>query len=162
MPLRLIILFAAGLTVAANAAVAQDAAAPVVPVPASESPPDAAAIAAAAQTFRTQVEAMNVEARTAAQAAGSNRRRAETGVEAVLARYAPGFETFAVMLEAHFAARVAAAPDDEARASIARTGAATVARVRGVTDQVRAGLAQQAPDGRVPEQPRNTQPSTGY
>ena len=162
MPLRLIILLAAGLTVITTAAVAQDAAPPAVSVPAPESPPDGAAIAAAAQTFRTQVEALNAEARAVAQAAGANRRRAAAGVEAVLARYAPGFETFAVMLEAHFAARAAAAPDDEARASIARTGAATVARVRGVTDQVRAGLAQQATDGRAPEQPRNTQPSTGY
>ena len=113
-------------------------------------------------TFRTQVEAMNAEARASVRAAGSNRRRAATGVDAVLARYTPGFETFAVMLEANFAARAAAAPTEEARVTIAQTGATTVARVRGVADQVRAGLAQQAPDGRAPEQPRNTQPSTGY
>ena len=162
MALHLIILLVAGLPAGAGTAVAQDGAVPVASAPARETPSDNAAIAAAAQTFRTRLEAMNAEARAAALAAGSNRRRSATSVEAVLARYTPGFETFAVMLEAHFAARAAAAPDDEARATIVQTGTATVARVRGVADQVRTGLAQQTSAGRAPEQPRNTQPSTGY
>jgi len=91
----------------------------------------------------------------------TNRRRAATCVETVLARYTPGFEIFAVMLESHFAARAAAAANDDARATIAQTEATTVARVRGVAGQVRTGLTQQAPGGRAPEQPRNTRSSTG-
>lgn len=65
------------------------------------------------------------------------------------------------MLESHFAARAAAAANDDARATIAQTEATTVARVRGVAGQVRAGLTQQAPGGRAPEQPRDTRSSTG-
>ncbi|KQY62326.1 MULTISPECIES: hypothetical protein [unclassified Brevundimonas] len=155
MPSGLILALAAGLAIGAPA-LAQDAA----PAPARALAPSDADINTAADAFRTQVEAMNAEVRAAVQAAGSSRRRASARVEEVLARYQPGFESFAVQLEAWFSRRAAAAATDEARASIVQTGAASVARVRGVPDQVRAGLAQQARS--APEQPRNTQPSTGY
>lgn len=157
MALRLILL--AATTIAAPLpALAQDASAP--PDPPVAAAPDEAEVTAAARTFRTQLEAMNAEVRTAVEASGSNRRRAASRVDEILARYAPGFETFAVLLEQHFAARAAAAPTEEARASTAATGAASVARIRGIPDQVRAGLTQQAQAR--PEQPRNSQPSTGY
>lgn len=153
----LILVLAAGL-VAGAPALARDAAS--APVQASASPD--ADINAAAQTFRTQVEAMNAEVRAAVQTAGSNHRRASSRVEDILARYQPGFEGFAVQLEAWFSQRAAAAATDEDRASVVQTGAASVARVRGVADQVRAGLAQQAQARVAPEQPRNTPPSSGY
>ena len=155
MALRLILLAATAFA-APLSALAQD---PPAPAPAAAAP-DEAAVTAAAQTFRTQLEAMNAEVRTAVEASGSNRRRAASRVDEILARYAPGFETFAVLLEQHFAARASAAPTEEARASTAATGAASVARVRSIPDQIRAGLIQQTQAR--PEQPRNTQPSTGY
>lgn len=155
MPMRLILL-AATVIAAPLPALAQDPPAP----PAVAAPPGEAEVTAAAQTFRAQLEAMNAEVRTAVEASGSNRRRAASRVDEILARYAPDFETFAVMLEHHFAARAAAAPTEEARASTTATGAASVARIRGIPDQVRAGLTQQSQAR--PEQPRNTQPSTGY
>ena len=155
MTMRLILLtavvFAAPLPV-----LAQDPAAPAAVAAA----PGEAEVTAAAQAFRTQLEAMNAEVRTAVEASGTNRRRAASRVDEILARYAPGFETFASLLEQHFAARASAAPTEEARASTTATGVATVARIRGIPDQVRAGLTQQAQPR--PEQPRNTQPSTGY
>lgn len=157
MQFGLIPLAAAGFA-ASLPALAQDPPAP--PAVSAATAPGDAEVAAAAQIFRTQVEAMNAEVRTAVEASGSNRRRAASRVDEVLARYTPDFETFAVLLERHFAARAAAAPTEAARASAAATGVASVARVRGIAAQVRAGLAQQA-QGR-PEQPRNTQPSTGY
>ena len=128
--------------------------------PAVAAAPGEAEVTAAAQTFRAQLEAMNAEVRTAVEQSGSNRRRAASRVDEILARYAPGFETFAVLLEHHFAARAAAALTEEARASTTATGVASVARIRGIPDQVRSGLIQQAQAR--PEQPRNTQPSTGY
>lgn len=155
MALRLILL-AATVIVAPLPALAQD---PPPPAPAAAAPGEAE-VTTAAQAFRTQLEAMNAEIRTAVEASGSSRRRAASRVDEILARYTPGFETFAVLLEGHFAARAAAAPTEEARASTMATGAASVARIRGIPDQVRAGLAQQAQSR--PEQPRNTQPSTGY
>lgn len=155
MPMRLILL-ATACFAAPLSALAQDPPAP----PATAAAPGEAEITAAAQTFRTQLEAMNAEVRAAVEASGSNRRRAASRVDEILARYAPGFETFAVQLEQHFAARAAAATTEEARASTTATGAASVARIRGIPDQVRAGLNQQAQAR--PEQPRNTQPSTGY
>lgn len=155
MPIRLILLTAAAFA-APLPALAQD---PPAPPPVAAAPSDAE-ITAAAQTFRTRIEAMNAEVRAAVEASGSSRRRAATRVDEILARYAPDFEAFAVLLEHHFAARAAAAGTEEARASTAATGAASVARVRGVPDQVRAGLSRQTQAG--PEQPRNTQPSTGY
>ena len=158
MPLRLIISVAAGLA-AALPALAQDAPAPP-PAALTTPAPGEAEVTAAAHAFRTRLEAMNAEVRTAVEASGSNRRRAAGRVDEILARYSPGFETFAALLEGYFAARTAAAPTEEARASTATTGAASVARVRGIPDQVRAGLAQQTQAR--PEQPRNTQPSTGY
>ncbi len=159
MPMRLILLAAAGFA-APLPALAQHPAAPP-PAAAAPSPaPTAAEISTAALTFRSELESMNAEVRNAVEASGSNRRRAATRVDEILARYTPGFETFAVMLERHFAARAAAEPTEEARASTAATGAASVARVRGIPDQIRAGLSQQ--NRAPPEQPRNTQPSTGY
>jgi len=155
VPMRLILLAAAGFA-APLPALAQNPPSP----PAVAAPPGEAEVTAAAQTFRTQLEAMNAEVRTAVEQSGSNRRRAASRVDEILARYAPGFETFAVMLEHHFAARAAAALTEEARASTSATGAASVARIRGIPDQVRAGLTQQTQAR--PEQPRNTQPSTGY
>ena len=155
MPMRLILLTAA-VFAAPLPALAQDPASP----PAVAAAPGETEITAAAQTFRTQLEAMNAEVRTAVEASGSNRRRAASRVDEILARYAPGFETFAVLLEHLFAARAAAAPTEEARASTTATGVASVARIRGIPDQIRAGLAQQTQAR--PEQPRNTQPSTGY
>ena len=154
MPMRLILL-AAGFA-APLPALAQNPPSP----PAVAAPPGEAEVTAAAQTFRTQLEAMNAEVRTAVEQSGSNRRRTASRVDEILARYAPGFETFAVMLEHHFAARAAAALTEEARASTSATGAASVARIRGIPDQVRAGLTQQTQAR--PEQPRNSQPSTGY
>lgn len=157
MALRLILLAATALA-APLPVLAQE---PPAPVPAAAAAaPDEAEVTAAAGTFRSRLEAMNAEIRSAVEASGSNRRRAAGRVDEILARYAPGFETFAVMLEGYFAARAAAAPTEEARASTAATGAASVARIRGVADQVRAGLAQQT--GPRPEQPGNTRPSTGY
>lgn len=155
MPMRLILLAAAGFA-APFSVLAQDP--PTAPTVAAAS--SDAEVTAAAQTFRARLEAMNAEVRTVVEASGSNRRRAAGRVDEILARYTPGFETFAVLLEQHFAARAAAAPTEEARASTAAAGAASVARVRGIPDQVRAGLAQQAQAR--PEQPRDTQPSTGY
>ena len=157
MLLRLIISVAAGLT--ALPATAQDP--PAAPAATAAAPvPGDAEIAAAAQAFRTQLEAMNAEVRAAVDSAGSNRRRAAGRVDEILTRYAPGIETFAVLLESYFGARAAAAPTDEARAAVTATALASVARVRGVPEQVRAGLAQQTRT--APDQPRNTQPSTGY
>lgn len=163
MRLRLIVSMVAGLTVALPV-FAQDmpAPTPAVATPAPGAEAAASGIDAAAQTFRAQVEAMNAEVRAVVQAAGSNRRRASSRVEEILARYQPGFESFAVQLEAWFSQRAAAAATEEARASVVQTGAASVARVRGLPDQVRAGLVQQAQARAVPEQPRNTQPSMGY
>lgn len=158
MPLRLMICIAAGVAVPLPV-LSQDAPRP----PAVSAPaPGEAEVTAAAQAFRSQLEAMNTEVRAAVESSGSNRRRAASRVDDILARYAPGFETFAVMLEGYFGARAAAAPTDDARATITATGVASVARVRGVPDQVRAGLAQQAQNRTTPDQPRNTQPSTGY
>lgn len=159
MPSNLIAAFAAALA-AGSPSLAQDAAPP--PTPASAPAASDAGINAAAETFRTQVEAMNGEVRAAVQAAGSNRRRASARVEEILARYQPGIEGFAVQLEAWFGQRAAAAATDEARASVLQTGVASVARVRAVPDQVRAGLAQQAQARAVPEQPRNTPAPMGY
>lgn len=151
-----LIIALAGLAAGAPA-FAQDAT--PAPIQAHASPD--AGINAAAEAFRTQVETMNAEVRAAVQAAGSNRRRASSRVQEILARYQPGFESFAGQLEAWFSQRAAAAATDEARASVVQTGAASVARVRGVPDQGRAGLAQTQARA-APEQPRNTQPSTGY
>ena len=157
MPWRLIVLAAASLAPPLPT-VAQDAPAP--PVASVTTAPGEAEVTAAALIFRTQLETMNAEVRTAVAAAGSNRRRAAGRVDDILARYTPGFEAFAVLLEQHFAARAAAAPTETARASTTATGTASVARIRGIPDQVRAGLVQQTQAR--PEQPRNTQPSTGY
>jgi len=153
--MRLFLLTAA-VFVAPLSVLAQEPPAPLAVVAA----PGEAEVTAAAQTFRTQLEAMNAEVRTAVEQSGSNRRRAASRVDEILARYAPAFESFAVLLEHHFAARGAAAPTEEARAATVATGAASVARIRDIPDQVRAGLTQQAQVR--PEQPRNTQPSTGY
>lgn len=155
MPLRLILLAATAIA-APLPVLAQD---PPAPPPATAAPSEAE-VTAAAEIFRSRLEAMNAEVRTAVETSGSNRRRAASRVDEILARHAPDLETFAVLLEDYFSARAGAAPTEEARTSIATTGAASVARVRGVADQIRAGLAQQT-EAR-PEQPRNTQPSTGY
>jgi hypothetical protein len=155
MPMRLFLLTAIAFA-APLPALAQD---PPAPAPVAAAPSDAD-VTAAAQTFRSQVETMNAEVRAAVEASGSNRRRAATRVDEVLARHAPDIEAFAVLLEQYFAARAAAAETDEVRASTLASGAASVAQVRGLPDQVRAGLDQQGQAR--PEQPRNTQPSTGY
>lgn len=157
MLFRLITGLAAGF--AAFPAIAQDPPSPPAAAVAAQAPGDAE-VAAAAQTFRSRIESMNAEVRAAVDSAGSNQRRAAGRVDDVLARYAPDIESFAVLLEGYFGARAAAAPTDEARADVTATAAASVARVRGIPDQVRAGLSRQSTA--APEQPRNTQPSTGY
>jgi len=159
MPSILIAAFAAGLA-AGSPAAPQDAAPPSAPAEAPAS--SDAAINAAAETFRAQVAAMNEEVRAAVQAAGSNRRRASARVEEILARHQPGIDSFAARLEAWFDQRAAAAATDEARASVVQTGAASVARVRGVPDQVRAQVARQTQARAAPEQPRNTPAPMGY
>lgn len=152
---------AGALILAQGPALAQTASPPPAPVRASAL--SDAEINVAAEAFRAQVETMNAEVRAATQAAGSNRRRASSRVEDILARYQPGFEGFAVQLEAWFNQRAAAAATDEARASVVQTGAASVARVRAVPDQVRASLAQQpAPARAQTELPRTPPSSSGY
>lgn len=136
---------------------------PPPPVAASApAAPTDAEVTAAVQAFRTRIETMNAELGAAVQAAGSNRRRATASVEAILVRNEPEIEAFAVLLEAHFAARAAAAPTEEARASVAQTAAAAVIRIRGMPGQVRAGMSQTASSPAQTTQPTSTQPSTGY
>ena len=132
------------------------------PAAAPATAPSEADVTAAALAFRARIETMNSEVQAAVTAAGSNRSRAAIRVDDVLARYTPEIEAFAVLLEAHFAGRAAAASTDEARASVLASGVATVARIRGVPDLTRAALAQQARAPAQAEPSRNTQPSTGY
>ncbi len=149
-------------------------AAPLIltPTPAQDPPPPAAAIVpstpsafevnAAAQAFRTRIEAMNAEIAAVVAEPGSNRRRAASRIEAILARNQPAIDAFTTMLEMHFAARAAAATTEQARAATLETGAAAVARIRGMPDQVRAGLAQSGPASGSPREPTTPQPSSGY
>lgn len=141
MPSNLIVAFALGLA-AGSPPAGQDMAHPASAASAPAAP-SRADIDAAGAAFRAQVDAMNLEIRAAVQAPGPNRRRTTARVNEILARYQPGFEGFAIKLEAWFSDRAAAATTEADRASIIETGAANVAQVRGVPDQVRAGLAEQ-------------------
>jgi hypothetical protein len=161
---NLIVAFAAGL-LAGSPSIAQDA--DLLQITPEATAPSDAEINEAAEAFRARVETMNAEVRAAVEAAGPNRRRALARVETILARHQPEIDSFATQLEAWFSVRARAAPTHEAQDEVFETGAASVARVRGVPDQIRAGLTQRAQaqartDRPMPEQPRNTQPSYGY
>lgn len=144
---------------------AQDPVPPPTPAAAAAVPthtPSDAEVNAAALAFRTRVEAMNAEIAAAVEASGSNRRRATSRVEAILVRNQPDIDAFAAMLEAHFAARAAAASTEEARASTIQTGAAAVARIRGMPAQVRASLVPTRPAPGQPGEPAAPQAASRY
>ena len=142
-------------------ALAQDPPAPPG-APAAPTAPSDVEVNAAAQAFRTRIETMNTELAAAVEAAGSNGRRATSNIEAILARNQPGIDAFAAMLEAPFAARAAAAPTEETRASTIQTGAAAVARIRGMPDQVRASLVRTRSAPGQPREPAAPQSSSRY
>ena len=135
------------------------------PAPAVAAAPSAltdAEVNAAAQAFRTRVETMNAEIAAAMEGAGSNRRRATSRVEAILVRNQPDIDAFAAMLEAHFAARAAAAATEEDRASMVQTAAAAAARIRSMPDQVRASLVPTRSAPGQPREPAAPQASSSY
>ena len=139
-------IIAAAALLAASPALAQQTPPPPAAT-APVSPPDAAAEAAfqaRGQAFEGRVRQMGEEMGAAIVAAGPDRARRATDLDAIQARYQPEMDAFATDLEAFVLPQINALPADqqpEARAAMA----SAVAQLRGLPATLRA-QAEQAAD----------------
>lgn len=143
---------ASSLTLAAALFVA----APVVaqtppPAPEAAAPmsPEEQALNTKAQAFSAEMQRMGTELEAAVTAAGTDQAKAMTDVDAVLARYRPGIDTFADEVAAFLNAESAKATDPEEKSGLAQAATSASTAIRGIADQARAqiqqGLANPAP-----------------
>ncbi len=143
-------LAAAALLALALPAAAQEAPAAPPAAPAELSAEAEAAIAEAEAAFEAKgeafaavMEAMFEEMDTAVSNAGGDRARAETDLDAIVARYQPQADAFADELDAFLAAQLPLMPE-EARAEMTRMGPTIRSQILAAPATVKAGVLQAA------------------
>lgn len=146
---------AAFFLTASAPAVAQQAA---PPAPQAEAAPlDEAAMDAAGDAFGVRMEAMQAEMQNVLTAAGGDKDKAKSDLDAIQARYQPEADAFAETLTTFLRTKLAAMPADqqaEMQEGLARLGPV----IRGIPAQVR-GQVEAPPTESDPEEPTAT-PST--
>lgn len=129
------LLLAAAAVALAVPAFAQEA----PPAPAGTtavSDPAEAAFQLRAEGFGARIETMAAEMRDATLAANGDQARARVALDAIVTRYQPEADAFAVELESFMAGRLAAATEEQ-RAQLAPVGPMLSAQIRGVPGQAR-------------------------
>jgi hypothetical protein len=97
---------------------------------------------AKAQAFEARLSQMQPELEAAVKASGGDQTKGMADVDAVLARYRPDIEGFAVALETFFDGQMATAPDDATRQQLTAAKAQVGPMLRGIPDQIRAGAPE--------------------
>ena len=142
MSLRLVLAATATLAFAAPA-FAQQAPAPAAAEAAARTlSPEEAEMEAKAQAFEARLAQMQPELEAAVKASGGDQAKGMADVNAVLARYQPDIESFAVALETFFDGQLATAPDDATRQQLTAAKAQVGPMLRGIPDQIRAGAPE--------------------
>ena len=121
------------------------AAAPApVDVPAPPATKSAAEIEmeAKAKAFETRMAQLQPELEAAVAASGGDQTKGMADVDAVLARYQPAIEDFAVQLEAFIDSEIATTTDEAKRQEMTAARAQVGPALRGIPAQIRAGAAQ--------------------
>ena len=144
MSLRLI-LAASAIMAFASPVFAQDA--PAAP-PAAE-----AAFEARGEAFGARMQGMGAEMQAALTAAGTDQAKARTDLDAIVARYQPEADAFAVEFGTFFAAQMAAAPEEQ-RAAMSGMAPAITAQIKGVPAMVRGQVEQAATAAAAPAVPQ--------
>lgn len=133
MSLRLILAASAALAFAAPV-LAQDA--PAAP-PTAEAGADAeAAFQAKGEAFGARMDAMGAEMRTAVTEAAGDRAKAGAALDAIVAKYQPEADAFAVELQAFIASQMGNVPEEQ-RAQVEAMAPLISARVTGAPAQAR-------------------------
>ena len=115
-------------------AFAQDA--PAAP-PAATAEADAeAAFEAKGEAFGARMEEMGAEMQAAVTAAGGDQAKATPALDAIVAKYQPEADAFAVELEAFIASQMVNVPEEQ-RAQMAAMGPMISAQVKGAPGQAR-------------------------
>ena len=138
MTLRTLLAASAVLAFAVPAA-AQEAPAPAAPPAAEAKSAAEIAFEAKGEAFQARMEQMQGELEAAINAAGGDQTKGMADVDAIIARYQPGLDTFIADFEAFLDAEAANAPDDAARAELAGAKVGVRTALGGLPAQIRAG-----------------------
>lgn len=153
MSIRLILAAAAAMAVAAPA-FAQDAPAPQSPPAAEATDPAEAALEAKGEAFGQHMQAMAGEMQSAITAAAGDTARANTALDAIVARYQPEADSLAADVEAFIASQMATSTDAEEKAQMASAGPAAVAQIKGVPAMIRGQIQASATAAPAPAAPQ--------
>lgn len=144
-------LAAAAVLALTTPAFAQDA--PAVDPAAAAAEQAEAAFEAKAEAFQQAMNAMQGEMQTALTAAGSDQAKADTDLDAIVARYQPQADAFAAELDAFITSQLPVmAPQDQAQ--MAQMGPALRAQISGAPATIKAGLIQAAAAAAAPAAPQ--------
>lgn len=141
MSFRAVLTASVVLAFAAPALAQQAPAAPAAPAAAQAADPAEAAFEAEAEAFEANVEAMTSEMQAAASAAGADRAKASTDLDAIAARYQPHMDAFATSLEAFMALKMAEIPEEQ-RAQMAQMGPVLTGQIRSAPALTKASILQ--------------------
>lgn len=118
--------------------------------------PEEAAVEAAGEAFGARIEAMSKEMEAAVTAAGADKAKAKTDLDAIQARYQPDADAFADTLTAFVQSQMAAIPDAQRAEAEAKLPVMS-ATIKGLPAQLRelieanaATPAATAPDAATP------------
>ncbi|WEK57816.1 MAG: hypothetical protein P0Y52_14940 [Candidatus Brevundimonas phytovorans] len=115
---------------------------PPIILPISPKSPAEAELEVKTEAFKIRIAPLQAELHAAVRASGGDTAKGMAAVDAVLARYRPDIESYAVELDAYFDGLIGEAPDDATRQRIAADKAKAGATLRGIPDQIRAGAPQ--------------------
>ena len=122
-------------------ALAQEA--PPAPAAAPAADPAEAAFEAEAEAFQARMETMGAEMQAAMTAAGGDSAKANTDLDAIVARYQPEADAFAASFEAFFAIKLAEAPEEQ-RGQMTQIGPMVSGQIKGAPAMVKMQMLQAA------------------
>lgn len=149
------VLAASAVFAFAAPAFAQDAPAPAPAAPAAPATesPEEAAMEAKGEAFSTRMQQMATEMQTAVTAAGSDSAKANTDLDAIVARYQPEADAFATDLEGFITAQSATATAEE-QAQAAQMGPAMVAQIKGIPAMIKSQILAAGAGAAAPTVPQ--------
>lgn len=156
MSLRLILVASAALAVAAPA-LAQTPAPAAPPAAAAETvDPAEAALEARGEAFGARMQAMGAEMQAAVTAAAGDQAAADAALDAIVARYQPEADAFAVDLKAFFDGKAATGTEAE-KTEMATAASTVVPMIQGLPAMMRGQVTQAAVAPVAPAAPATPQ-----
>lgn len=141
MSFRAVLAASVVLAFAAPALAQEAPPAPAAAAPAAD--PAEAAFEAEAEAFQARMETMGAEMQAAMTAAGGDSAKANTDLDAIVARYQPEADAFAASFEAFFAIKLAEAPEEQ-RSQMTQIGPMVSGQIKGAPAMVKMQMLQAA------------------